>query len=59
MTGNDSLMSAIRGPVLLTALGILMYLDQLDKISFGRTWPILLILFGIFKLGERVGAHHQ
>jgi hypothetical protein len=49
----DSVVNAIRGPVMLIALGILLTLDQTDRLSFGRTWPILLILFGAFKLAER------
>jgi hypothetical protein len=54
----DSLITAIRGPVLLIALGILLALDQTDRLSIWRTWPILLILFGIFKLFERAGARN-
>lgn len=55
---SDSVMNAIRGPVMLIALGILLTLDQTDRLSFGRTWPILLILFGAFKLVERGGARN-
>ncbi len=54
MTGG-SLLQAIRGPVLLVALGLLMTADQLDRMSFSRTWPVLLILFGLFKLAEHLG----
>ena len=54
MTGG-SLLVAIRGPVLLVALGLLMAADQLDRMSFSRTWPVLLILFGLFKLAEHLG----
>ena len=54
MTGG-SLLAAIRGPVLLVALGLLMAADQLDRMSFSRTWPVLLILFGLFKLAEHLG----
>lgn len=50
-----SLLLAIRGPVLLVALGLLMAADQLDRMSFSRTWPVLLILFGLFKLAEHLG----
>jgi len=46
---------AIRGPVLLVALGMLLAADQLDRMSFSRTWPVLLILFGLFKLAEHLG----
>ena len=56
MTGGSSLLLAIRGPVLLIALGLLMAADQLDRISFSRTWPVLLILFGLFKLAEHLGS---
>jgi hypothetical protein len=54
MTGSNFLL-AIRGPVLLVALGLLMAADQLDRMSFARTWPVLLILFGLFKLVEHLG----
>ena len=53
---SDSVFSAIRGPILLIALGVLMALDQMDRVSIWRTWPILLILFGVFKLAERGGG---
>ena len=46
---------AIRGPVILVALGLLLAADQLDRMSFSRTWPVLLILFGLFKLAEHLG----
>jgi hypothetical protein len=51
----SSFLSAVRGPVLLITLGLLMAADQLDRMSFGRTWPVLLILFGLFKLAEHLG----
>ena len=54
MTGHSFLI-AIRGPVILVALGLLMAADQLDRMSFARTWPVLLILFGLFKLAEHLG----
>jgi hypothetical protein len=55
MNGN-SLMTAIRGPILLITLGVLLYIDHFGPYSFWRTWPVLLILFGLFKLAERMGA---
>jgi hypothetical protein len=54
MTG--SLLCAIRGPVLLITLGVLLALDQMGPVSFGRTWPALLIVFGLFKLAETAGG---
>ena len=47
---------AIRGPVLLITLGVLLSIDHFGTISFARTWPVLLIVFGLFKLMERSGA---
>ena len=57
MISARSLLGALRGPVLLVTLGLLMAADQLDRMSFSRTWPVLLILFGLFKLGEHLAAH--
>jgi hypothetical protein len=42
--------------VLLVAFGLLMTADQLGRMRFSRTWPVLLILFGLFKLAEHVGT---
>jgi hypothetical protein len=52
---GGSFLLAIRGPLLLVALGLLMAADQLDRMSISRTWPVLLILFGLFKLAEHLG----
>ncbi len=51
-----NLMCAVRVPILMITLGVLMALDQNGGISFERTWPVLLILFGIFKLAQRAGT---
>ncbi len=53
MSGNSVLL-AIRGPVMLIAWGMLFAADQLDRISILRTWPVIVILFGLFKLAERM-----
>ena len=53
-----NLMRALSGPLLLTTLGVLLAADNLGTFSFGRTWPILLIVFGLCKLAERMGAHN-
>lgn len=44
---------AVRGPVMLIALGTLFAMDQAGGWGFERTWPVLIILFGVFKLLER------
>jgi hypothetical protein len=50
------MVQAVRGPVMLIALGVLLAVDQNGPISFGRTWPALLILLGLFKLLEHMGG---
>jgi hypothetical protein len=49
---GNSLMRALRGPLLLTTLGVLLTIDYGGGITFGRTWPVLLIVFGLCKLAE-------
>jgi len=57
MSGNSyNIVSAIRGPLLLITLGTLVGMDYFEGIGFARTWPILLIVFGILKLLERLAV---
>ena len=51
-----NLVQAIRGPIMLIALGTLVAMDYFGVYGFGRTWPILIILFGVLKLLEKVVA---
>ena len=51
-----ALLLAVRGPVMLVTLGLLMAADQLDRMSFSRTWPVLLILLGLIKLAEHLSS---
>jgi hypothetical protein len=53
---TPGVLCAIRGPVMLITLGTLLSIDHFGTVSFARTWPVLLIVFGIFKLAERSGA---
>lgn len=48
------LVRALRGPVLLMALGGLLTLHRFQDLSFSKTWPVLLILLGLMKLFERM-----
>jgi hypothetical protein len=54
----STLLKAIRGPLLMVTLGILFMLDYSGGVSFARTWPVLLIVFGLLKLGEYLGARN-
>jgi hypothetical protein len=54
---SANFLGAVRGPVLMITLGVLLAIDQMGgSFTFGRTWPILLIIFGLFKLAERAGT---
>jgi fatty acid desaturase len=55
MNGHN-LVQAIRGPIMLIALGSLVAMDYFGVYGFGRTWPILIILFGVLKLLEKLVA---
>jgi Domain of unknown function (DUF5668) len=52
---SAALINAIRGPVLVITVGILLALDQFTSISFRQTWPALLIVAGILSLGQWAG----
>jgi hypothetical protein len=45
---------AIRGPILLIAVGVLFALHQAGTLSFWRSWPLLIIVIGVIKLAERL-----
>ncbi len=53
-SSSSSIFCAIRGPILLMAVGVLFWLDHTTVYGFFRTWPVLLILLGLLKLLERV-----
>lgn len=51
---NNSLIQAIRGPIMLITLGSLVAIDYFGIYGFSRTWPLLIIIFGILKLLEKI-----
>ena len=53
-TSKQSVVRLIRGPLMLIALGMLFEVQQFTSYSFRRTWPVLLILFGLLKLLEHL-----
>jgi hypothetical protein len=55
---SNSLMSAVRGPIMLITIGTLFAIDHFGPYSFWRTWPILIIVFGVLKLIERGTARY-
>ncbi len=61
MNGNNyntsyNLVQAIRGPIMLILLGTLVAMDYFGVYGFSRTWPMLIIAFGILKLLEKLVA---
>ena len=53
MNRTYMLVRAIRGPLLLIALGVLLLMQRFSDFGFHRSWPVLIILFGVLKLAER------
>ena len=49
------LVCAIRGPIMLIAVGTLFAFAQFTSYGIHRTWPVLLIVLGLLKLMDRVG----
>ena len=47
-------LQAARGPVLLMTLGVLLAIHQNSNWGFEQTFPVLIIVFGIMKLMERM-----
>ena len=48
-----SVIRAIKGPITLITLGILFALNNFTQLSFDKTWPVLLIVFGLLSLVRR------
>ena len=53
---NSNLMTAIRGPILLIAVGVLFAVDHSGGYAVRQSWPVLLVLAGLLKLLERVAV---
>jgi hypothetical protein len=47
------LLRRLRGPAFLILVGFTALLNQWGVLSFSRSWPLYLILAGIFGLAER------
>ncbi len=53
-TSASAMVRASRGPIVLMTLGGLFALDYSGGYPFYRTWPLLLIVYGVLWLLERV-----
>ncbi len=56
MNRSALFVQAVRGPILLIAVGALFALHQAGLISFGKSWPLLIIVVGVMKLLERLAG---
>jgi hypothetical protein len=56
MNDASAFLQAVRGPIMLITLGALVAIDYAGIYGFWRTWPILIIVFGVLKLLERASA---
>lgn len=56
MNDASAFLQAIRGPLMLITLGALVAIDYAGIYGFWRTWPVLIIVFGVLKLLERAAA---
>jgi hypothetical protein len=56
MNDASNFLQAARGPIMLITLGSLVAIDYAGVYGFWRTWPILIIVFGVLKLLERASA---
>jgi len=56
MNDISAFIQAVRGPIMLITLGALVAIDYAGIYGFWRTWPVLIIVFGLLKLLERATA---
>lgn len=42
----------MRGPALLITVGVTALLDQFHILNYGQSWPLYLIVLGLWKLAE-------
>lgn len=56
---SANILQAVRGPIMLITVGVLIVLDYNTPFTFGHTWPVLFIVFGVLKLLERMASPPQ
>jgi hypothetical protein len=53
------LIRRLRGPAFLLLVGVLALLSEMHILSWGRSWPLYLILGGVLLLAERAALAGQ
>jgi hypothetical protein len=51
---SGTLMQAVRGPLMMITLGVLLTIDAMGGYTINHTWPIMLIVYGMLRLFERM-----
>lgn len=51
---TGTLLQAVRGPLMMVTLGVLLTMDSMGGFNINHTWPVLLIVYGILRLLERM-----
>ena len=54
-----TLVCALTGPVLMIVLGVLFAVEYNGGPRFGRTWPVILIVFGAMRLFNYMGSRSE
>lgn len=49
----------MRGPAFLLLVGVMALLAQLHILGWGRSWPLFLIMAGVFLLAERAALSRE
>ena len=52
-SGDPSIVRAIRGPITLITIGVLFAMNNFTQLTFDKTWPVMLIVFGLLSLLKR------
>ena len=50
---SNTMIRAIRVPITLITIGVLFALNNFTQYGFDRTWPVILIVFGLLSLLRR------
>ncbi len=54
-----ALVNAIRGPIIMIAVGVLFALDSFTPLRFHQTWPAIMIVLGLLGLVGGVGRRRR
>ena len=56
---SGDLIRAVRGPILLIVLGLLFVAWFWGQFDFSKSWPVLVIVYGVLLLLEHLLPDHR